>query len=90
MSADDALLRARCRLSEYERACSKADEAQAALNERDRLLRSGQNAAKVPQPHPRALSHSRRGVLFCAGARTIFFLDHSVRSDITRTHTVSA
>ena len=37
------------RLSEYERACSKADEAQAALNERDRLLRSGQNAAKVPQ-----------------------------------------
>eukprot|EP00041_Stephanoeca_diplocostata_P002910 m.30573 g.30573 ORF g.30573 m.30573 type:complete len:250 (+) comp13875_c0_seq2:172-921(+) len=43
-------------LSDYERACSKADEAQAAINERDRLARTGQNASKVTSQIRRLLN----------------------------------
>lgn len=34
-------------LSDYDSASSKADEAQAAINERERLMRNGQNSSKV-------------------------------------------
>eukprot|EP00035_Acanthoeca_spectabilis_P020098 m.431140 g.431140 ORF g.431140 m.431140 type:complete len:241 (+) comp17262_c0_seq1:50-772(+) len=49
-------------LGEYERACSKADEAQAAINERDRLTRSGQNAAKVTSQIRRLLNELQLSV----------------------------
>ena len=45
-----------CRLQDYDFASSKADEAQAAINERERQLRSSDNAQRVsrPRPAPRA------------------------------------